>query len=100
MNAHDDLRKLSTLVRNSKESGHGARLRRALLILAIPATAALATACYGVPMATGPYDVTYEAPITLDGVDCDGDGTIDVAQTDHCSGLPHSQHLELLVTNG
>lgn len=98
MNDHDDLEKLNTLARRSEENGHGARLRRALLLLAIPATAALATACYGVPMAEGPYDVTYGAPIALDGVDCDGDGTLDVAQPDHCSGLPHSQHLELLVT--
>lgn len=100
MNQRNDLEKLQTLARNTKANGHGRRLRKALLLLAIPATAALTTACYGVPMAEGPYDVTYGAPITLDGVDCDGDGTVDVAQPEHCSGLPHSPHLDVLVING
>ena len=84
MKDHGHLEELEKLARNSKSKGHGARLRRALLVLAIPATAALATACYGVPMAELPHDVTYGDPIHLDGVDCDGDGVIDVAQLDHC----------------
>jgi len=85
MNTHDDLEQLRDIARDTKKRSHGARLRRALLVLAIPATAALTTACYGVPMSQPGYDVSYGEPLVIDGVDCDGDGTPDVLDVESCS---------------
>lgn len=68
---------LKRLSRSNRKPGHGARLRRALLVLAVPATAALATACYGVP-----HQV--EAPPEPAGYDCDGDGTVDTTNQQDC----------------
>jgi hypothetical protein len=86
MDTQKNLEQLRTLARDSKNAGRGARLRRALLTLAIPATAALATACYGVPMSEAPYVETTMGPVMhLDGVDCDGDGIPESPDEAYCS---------------
>lgn len=94
------LKDLRSLARDTKSKGHGARLKRALLVLAIPATAAMATACYGMPMAQdphSPYDVTYGPTIYLDGVDCDGDGIADAENPEACPPELHQRDVRCLV---
>jgi hypothetical protein len=52
---------LRRLARDSGRKGHASRLRRALLTLAIPATATLATACYGAPLPGPDYPAEGQA---------------------------------------
>lgn len=86
MDSANDLEQLRDLARDTSREGHGARLRRALLMLAIPATAAMATACYAVPMNDAYYaeTVTVGPTVYLDGMDCDGDGLPESISSDRC----------------
>lgn len=71
--------KLRELTR--KKSGGGAAIKRALLVMSIPATAVMAVACYGAPMA----NTAETAPQHIEGADCNGDGIVDVQTMDQCS---------------
>jgi hypothetical protein len=77
MDEHQSLAELRTLARRGG-AGRGARIRRALLILAIPATAGLATACYGAPMyASGAQGDQATEATCSSTADQDGDGLVD-----------------------
>lgn len=79
MSEHESLAELRAVARQGG-AGRGARIRRALLLLAIPATAGLATACYGAPMyASGAAG----DPATCSAaMDQDGDGIVDAEDPD------------------
>lgn len=76
MNSTEQLR---TLVRDSRQPGHGALLRRALAALVIPAAMGLGcTPC----LYAGP---PVEDPSTVEPtVDCDGDGVPESASLQAC----------------
>lgn len=78
MNGQDVLNHLKGLY--SKRTGRGTTLKRALLCVAVPAAAGLATACYGVPMEGG-YPLE-ETEICSNGYDDDHDGNIDCDDSD------------------
>lgn len=83
----ENLDTLEAIARTTKKPGHGARLQKALLLLALPATAAFCTACYAAMPAghavTAPVTITDEAGEPL-GYDCDGDGVVDATTAQQC----------------
>lgn len=85
MTESHEIERLSALARDTGRAGHGARIRKALLLLAIPAAAALTTACYGAPMSDRPYEYTADETAALGGVDCDGDGIADAPRVEDCT---------------
>jgi hypothetical protein len=90
MQESKNLEELAALAQDNKKPGHGERLRRALLMIALPATAALCTACYAaMPMphnAEPPLAAatTYEELEYPNGVDCNEDGVPDVSRPEEC----------------
>jgi len=69
MKDNSNLTQLKDLCNDDRKSNRGGLLKSALLGLAIPASATLAMACYGVPMET-------ETSCT-NGIDEDGNGLVD-----------------------
>lgn len=94
MDSKRDLEQLRTLAQDTQSSGHGSRIRRALLTLAVPAAAALCTACYGVPMTQSHAAETpsFGPAMYLDGSDCDGDGIPESPDPEACSGSSLQLH--------
>ncbi len=85
MNGDSTLGFLKDLYEKNVKTDCGAALRRALLSVAIPATASIAVACYGMPMEPeGPMEPDEE--ICTNDRDDDYDGLIDCEDPD-CSGL-------------
>ena len=80
MNGQTTLEYLKSLYTGGQKN-RGSSLKRALLCVAIPAAAGLATACYGVPMDPEPAE-----QVCNDAVDNDDDGAIDCDDSD-CAPL-------------
>ena len=81
MNGDKTLEHLKSLYRRKRSGSRGSALRRALLSVAVPATATLAIACYGTPWeSTNPMEPHEE--VCTSGRDDDYDGFTDCDDTD------------------